>query len=166
MDPLQASVLPLLIILFIFIRRLRRFPLPPGPPGLPVVGNLFDVGTREEWVIYKAMSEKYKSDLVSFNMLGTIVVVVNSLEAAQELFEKRSALYSDRPRFTMLTELVGMPFHFGSMKYGDWWREHRKLFKKEFQPPATELYKPSILSASRTLLQKLLKSADFDVHLR
>uniref|UniRef100_A0A0W0FXJ5 Cytochrome p450 n=1 Tax=Moniliophthora roreri TaxID=221103 RepID=A0A0W0FXJ5_MONRR len=117
MNPLQASALPLSILLLIYIRRLRRLPLPPGPPGLPLFGNLFDVATREEWIVYKAVSENKVfstilaagSDLVSFNLLGTIVVVVNSFEADQELFEKRSALYSDRPRFTMAKRVTVSP---------------------------------------------------------
>lgn len=36
------------------------------------------------------------SDLIYLNLLGTPVVVLHSAKAAYELFEKRSAIYSDR----------------------------------------------------------------------
>ena len=36
------------------------------------------------------------SDLIHFDVLGSHIVVVNSAKAANELFEKRSAIYSDR----------------------------------------------------------------------
>ena len=35
------------------------------------------------------------SDVIYLNLAGTPVVVVNSAEAAHELFEKKSSLYSD-----------------------------------------------------------------------
>lgn len=37
-------------------------------------------------------------DVFSLQVLGNNVVVVNSEKAANELFEKRSAIYSDRAR--------------------------------------------------------------------
>ncbi len=36
------------------------------------------------------------SDIIHLNLAGTPVIVVNSAQAAHDLFEKRSSLYSDR----------------------------------------------------------------------
>lgn len=36
------------------------------------------------------------SDVVSLRFLGTPVIVLNSVKPANDLFEKRSAIYSDR----------------------------------------------------------------------
>ena len=38
------------------------------------------------------------SDVIHLDLLGTHLLVVNTREAAFELFEKRSAIYSDRVR--------------------------------------------------------------------
>lgn len=37
-----------------------------------------------------------ESDIIYLNLAGTLVIVVNSAQAAHDLFEKRSSLYSDR----------------------------------------------------------------------
>ena len=41
------------------------------------------------------------SDIIYLNLAGTPVIVVNSAQAAHDLFEKRSALYSDRYAFRL-----------------------------------------------------------------
>ena len=45
-------------------------------------------------------------DVVSVTTLGQRVVILNSLQAATDLLEKRSSIYSDRPRFTLVAESV------------------------------------------------------------
>ncbi|KAK7462214.1 hypothetical protein VKT23_007819 [Stygiomarasmius scandens] len=157
---------------------------PPGPRGYPIIGNLFDAPLRNEGLVYRDMSRKYNSDLIYLNICGTSIVVVNSLEVAEELFNGRSSIYSDRPRMPMLNELVGFDWHFAFMPYGDSWKglttpsympdqlpdvnpDHRKLFHKELQPPATLLYRPRQLEATRKALLKFLEHpADFLSHLR
>ncbi|KAF5308977.1 hypothetical protein D9758_018491 [Tetrapyrgos nigripes] len=114
------------------------------------------------------------SDIIHLDLLGTPLIVVNSLKAATELFEKRSSNYSDRPRFTMLFELqvsvllqIGMNWNIGLMPYGDLWRACRKGFHQELNPRALVTYHPSITSATQKLLLLLLdKPDDFLKHLR
>ena len=43
-----------------------------------------------------------KGDLVHASALGQHIIVVNSVKTANELFEKKSHIYSDRPVITML----------------------------------------------------------------
>lgn len=40
---------------------------------------------------------------------GQSFLVINSLEAAKELLDKRALIFVERPRFTMLNELLGEP---------------------------------------------------------
>ncbi|KAJ8094463.1 hypothetical protein AAF712_012783 [Marasmius tenuissimus] len=155
------------ILSLLYLRRAFKRRLPPGPPGYPVVGNIFDVDKDSFWVQYAEMSRTYDSDVISLNMAGNTVIILNTLEGVQELLEKRSAIYSDRPDYVMLNDLSGLSYHFAFMRYDERWKEHRKLFKQEFQPPANELHRPNITMAVRKMLPRLLESPEnFDHHLR
>ena len=95
--------------------RSRGLPYPPGPKRFPIIGNLLDMPSHEEWLTYKKWSDQYGrtpqhvhlhaphatliipgSDVVHVDVLGTHMVIVNSTRAAKELFDKRSSIYSDR----------------------------------------------------------------------
>ena len=113
---LALSLAVLVVAIILILRRRRRSLLPPGPPGVPIVGNAFDIPRSEcAWFKYTKWSHEYSefnltlvsscmldlglvldSDLISLNIVGTPVVVINSAEAAIELLDKRSSIYSDR----------------------------------------------------------------------
>lgn len=46
-----------------------------------------------------------EGNVVYVKVLGQNIIFVNSAKAAYELFEKKSAIYSDRPRLPLLREL-------------------------------------------------------------
>ncbi|KAH9834604.1 cytochrome P450 [Rhodofomes roseus] len=145
----------------------RKRPLPPGPKGLPLLGNIYDVPKSREWLAYQRWSQQYDSDVIYLNLAGTPVVVVNTIDAAYELFERRSALYSDRPKMTMLNDLVGCDWHFVFMGYGNRWRERRRVFHQYFHPSAALQHRPRALRGARVLLSRLLDAPDdFMGHLR
>ena len=94
----------------------RKLPFPPGPKRLPVVGNLLDMPAGAEWITYTRWGKLYGapflrgpsfpptyvlfwhvgSDVLHVDVLGTHIVIINSVKAANELLEKRSSVYSDR----------------------------------------------------------------------
>jgi hypothetical protein len=59
-DILLAAVVAIcscgLVYLVVLTSR-RRLPYPPGPTGLPIVGNLFNMPSGEEWVTYRNWSK-------------------------------------------------------------------------------------------------------------
>ncbi|KAJ4469249.1 cytochrome P450 [Lentinula aciculospora] len=145
----------------------RRLPLPPGPKRLPIVGNALDYPTETPWVKYAEWSRDYGSDVVYAKIFNTSMVILNSEQAINDLFVKRSAIYSDRPRHIMVNELMGWSRNLHSMTYGDEWRAGRRLFHQEFNPGASKRFRPHMLAASRELLVRLLKdSDDFVEHIR
>ena len=100
----------------------KNLRLPPGPRALPIIGNLMDMPTEYEWIAAAEWSKVYgelanysgfpvgdsdikQGDMVYVESLGTQVIFLNKFEVTNELFEKRSALYSDRPLLTMSGEL-------------------------------------------------------------
>ncbi|KAJ7803823.1 cytochrome P450 [Mycena olivaceomarginata] len=138
-------------------RRSRsQLPLPPGPRELPLVGNLFDIPPERQWETYLQWSKQFNSDIIHLNAAGTSVVVLSSMEAVKELFERRSSLYSDRPHLPMLM-LMGWDFGIGFMKYGDRWRAHRRILHEAFNIAAVKQFQPQELAATHRLLRRILQ---------
>jgi hypothetical protein len=79
-------------------------PLPPGPKPLPLIGNLLDMPKVKDWETYHEWSRRY-GDVIYFEALGSKIVVLDSADVITELFERRSAIYSDRPTSAMAIDL-------------------------------------------------------------
>ncbi|KAK0204931.1 cytochrome P450 [Desarmillaria ectypa] len=161
---LAFGVLLVYLLSRLSLRR-RRLPLPPGPKGLPLIGNLWDVPTEYPWVTYARWAATY-GDVFYLDTPGNPTVIINSSQAAADLFEKRSGNYSDRPGmadFTM-TKLAGWGHNMAFMRYSDWWRMHRRMFHQYFQPRAVPAHHHVQIRATSALLQQLHKSPDAFVH--
>ena len=109
-------------LLVVFRDRKRRggLPYPPGPPSRPIIGNLLDIPTDAPWNVYANMSKKYgrryilgnthlpqlkpafQGDVVYLHVFNQTIVVLSSLSAIKDLFEKRAESYSDRPTLPIL----------------------------------------------------------------
>ncbi|KAF5309457.1 hypothetical protein D9619_012390 [Psilocybe cf. subviscida] len=147
-------------------RNPSRLPLPPGPKGYPLIGNLFDVPTSQQWRTYAEWAKVY-GDVFSFEVLGQRIIVINSLEDAQELLEKRSANYSDRPRMPMVLELMNAEHIFALFPYGQWWKRHRRTFDEHFRANAVWKYQSIQAQETRAFLNRLLRSPErFILHIR
>ncbi|KAH8099402.1 cytochrome P450 [Cristinia sonorae] len=140
---------------------------PPGPPGLPLVGNVMDMPAEEAWLVYKRWSDQYSSDVIRLNVLGTNIIVVNSFEAAADLFDKKSTIYNDRPHMTMLYDLIGFGWAVAFTPYGDRWRDMRKAFHQDFNPDSAKQFNEIEVKAVHELLQRLIqKPSGFMEHAR
>ncbi|KAF7985953.1 hypothetical protein HWV62_43900 [Athelia sp. TMB] len=150
--------------------RSRRARLPPGPSGWPIIGNIFDVPrSSAEWIDYRNMGEKYNSDIIYLNVLGTPIVVLNSFDAVTELLEKRAAIYSDRPHFVMVQDLMDWAGAMSLLPYGSFWRSHRRLFNCEFvtQVQGPAWHHSDLIRGVKETLHRLLESPDqWMTHLR
>lgn len=123
--------------------------------------------------------------MLSLEVLGQRIIVLNSLEAVQDLFEKRSANYSDRPRLPMLLEVyvrlislirsnvyirissMNYGFNFLLLPYGHWWRRHRRVFNEHFRASVVSKYQPVQAREIRAFLNRLLQSPErFVLHIR
>ncbi|KAI0258892.1 cytochrome P450 [Gloeopeniophorella convolvens] len=155
------------LVLFLVCAGRRRLPYPPGPRRIPILGNLLQMPTYEEWAVYKRWSDESGSDVVHVDVLGSHIVILNSMKAARELLESRSSIYSDRPPLVALLEFLGMTYNIGFLPYGKHWRHLRSKFDSHFNAKAAKGYEPLEQQAAHRLLRSLLaKPDDFPQHLR
>ncbi|KZP16288.1 cytochrome P450 [Athelia psychrophila] len=118
---------------------------------------MLDMPTSDEWLQYTKWSEEFKSDIIYLNVLGTQIVVTNTLESTLDLLERRSSKYSGRHPMPM-AELMGWGWSLAFLNYGDEWRAHRRLAVKGFDAQAIPTFNLAFTRHAHGLLHRLLES--------
>ena len=73
-------------------------PYPPGPESLPFLGVATKHPKTLFWRTYADWGKKYgPKGIISFQVLGRRFVVLNTAKMAEEMLDKQSATFSDRP---------------------------------------------------------------------
>ncbi|KAA1470221.1 cytochrome P450 [Dentipellis sp. KUC8613] len=138
--PVVSAACLLSLGFFYMRRRAHNSKLPPGPTGYPFIGSILDVIKAEcPQVLFTAWSRQY-GEMVQFNVLGFNNVIVNKLSVANELLEKRGAIYSDRPNMILENEILGWDAAMPTMRYGNQFRKHRRLSQALLNPTAARGY--------------------------
>ncbi|KAH9945402.1 cytochrome P450, partial [Epithele typhae] len=130
---------------------------PPGPHGLPLVGNVSDIPAFDQfpWLKYDMLSRNYDTDVLRLSAFGRNLIVLSSLEAATELLDKRSSIYSDRPRMIMVNELSGFGWTFGSIDANEDWRVCRKMAHTDFHATPVKKYRHVLTKHAHNLVHRL-----------
>ncbi|KAH9477965.1 Cytochrome P450 monooxygenase 208 [Psilocybe cubensis] len=164
---ISAIFLALITKTFLTIKKEKRH-FPPGPKGLPLIGNALDFPTKNLGPEYAQWGKKYNSkfnsisDILHASAFGSHVIIINSRQIADELFDRRAAKFSDRPSLHTL-DLCGMTsYNLAIMRYGDKWRLGRKyalqIFRQAASPPND--FSNTIVNSVHKALKGLLNTPE------
>ncbi|KXN92768.1 O-methylsterigmatocystin oxidoreductase, partial [Leucoagaricus sp. SymC.cos] len=130
----------------------------PGPKRLPMIGNAFDVPAHRPWVKFLSWSRIY-GDLVYLRIFGRHVLVLHSVEAVTDLFEKRFEMCADRPQRAM-ANLCGYGRTMILRKQDDETKRSRRLLQGQLNARAISAYAHIQENEARALARNLLHRSD------
>ncbi|KAI0792429.1 cytochrome P450 monooxygenase [Abortiporus biennis] len=119
---IAALVVAYYFILHVSRRDTRKYP--PGPKPLPVLGNVHQLPLEYQESAFADWGKKYGGILYA-HIFRTPTIVINSVDIAHDILDKRWKNYSDRPRFVMLAEMLGHDHQSITMPYNDRFRKQR-----------------------------------------
>ncbi|KAI3318890.1 putative O-methylsterigmatocystin oxidoreductase [Xylariaceae sp. AK1471] len=152
---IAVGVAAILLICHRTFRCKSHLPLPPGPPGEPLVGHLRVIPAQRPEFQYAKWAKEYNTDILHFNVLGRSIVVLNSIEAAHDLLDKRGANYADRPRF-VLFEVMGWGVTLTFLRWSPQFKLHRKLLQSSFTQSACTVYRPVQIEEARRAARAII----------
>lgn len=133
------------------------------------MAHLHRVGTQVWYVLVRLGRAPNLMDaggICSVSLFGRPMIIINSIDVLEE-FDKKSAIYSERPRLEMGGELVGYSETLVLMRYGPRFRHYRKQFARYIGNGVIEERHPLVVEYTRTFLKRALKEPEsLMAHLR
>ncbi|KAF9011912.1 cytochrome P450 [Cyathus striatus] len=141
--PVVAVLLAYLVYYLIKWYRLRKV-MPPGPLAV------------KPWTKFAEWNEQY-GPVVSIFLGSTPVIILGTAQPAWDLLEKRSDIYSSRPRFVVAGEILSDNMR-GLLlpNNNDTWRKWRKVLHSGFHLRKADTYREIQSLESKIMLHQFL----------
>ncbi|KDQ51281.1 hypothetical protein JAAARDRAFT_706542 [Jaapia argillacea MUCL 33604] len=166
-NPMMYSVEVLVIVLtaisiaVIRSRRARKN-LPPGPPGVPLFGNLFQVPALRPYPQFRRWAQKFGS-IFHLKLGPQDVIVLNTADAADELFVRRSNIYSSRSPPHVAHDIMSAGQRLVFLPYDREWKTARRSLQSAIGPGPSKKIRPAQDLESRVLLYDIMTHGDRSV---
>ncbi|KAJ6500292.1 cytochrome P450 [Mycena vulgaris] len=112
---------------------------PPGPWRLPIIGNIHQI-RKHPWIMFSKWTKTY-GPIFHINIAGQDTIILGSHKVAADLLDRRSGIYSGRPRNIVTRLLTGdLVYAFGQTT--PIWRRMRKASHERvlLRPQMAEQY--------------------------
>ena len=102
-------------------RTKHKLPLPPGPPLEPIIGIARSLPSTHQWIKFAEWSKMWGEsfsllpchrlpqqrvgDVMYTPIFGKPIIVLNSIDSARDLLDKKGSNFSDRPRTVVYEEM-------------------------------------------------------------
>ncbi|KAH8977837.1 cytochrome P450, partial [Lactarius akahatsu] len=148
--------------------------LPPGPRGLPLLGNALQLRGSQQWLQFTKWKQEFGTTLFAagerrllLSAAGQPIVVLNTQKAAADLLDRRSGIYSDRPRNIVAAQILCGGLAIVFQNYGPLWRRMRRAAHEGLSKSVVESFKTTQSNEAVILASGLLdQPAMMDNHLR
>ncbi|KAH7117183.1 cytochrome P450 [Dactylonectria estremocensis] len=137
----------------------KQYRLPNLVPGLPIIGNARQIPKQDPCLHFAALARKY-GEMFTVKIGGSYWLFLNSSRVANELLEKRAAIYSSRMELPMAYDLASRGYRTLLMPYGDLWRRERRVMHQILNINRLNVFEPLQDVESKTLLWNYLQTPD------
>ncbi|KAH7248763.1 cytochrome P450 [Fusarium redolens] len=156
---LTLAIATILLLAWAHWRSRPTLPLPPGPPSEFLLGHSRVIPRENAAAVYAKWSKEYNSDIIHVRSLGRSTVVLNIVEVARDILEKKGANFCDRPRFTLL-EVMGWGKTLTFLPFGKRWQMHRKLLQTSFSNTNVRQWHSLQTKEARRTIRNILKKPE------
>ncbi|KAJ7460726.1 cytochrome P450 [Mycena latifolia] len=140
-------------------RKKNVAPFPPGPKPLPVLGNAADLPKSQPWLTFSQWAKEH-GPIVHLRVFGQSIIVLNDVNYAIDMLDKKSRIYSNRPHLVVGGELVGWDQGPALIQFGKTWSEYRRLIAQFLgtRSKVESAYSHMSEKATHAFLHSLLQS--------
>lgn len=154
----------IIIVLLLFHKYQRyqfqsKYNLPPRIPGIPIFGNTLQLPPLKQGLWGIEMARQY-GEMFTCTIAGNTWVFLNSSRVVNDLMEKRSAIYSSRPRLPFGSEILSGDCRMVLMPYGERWRLLRRIAHNVLNKQNMPTFAPFQDVESRHLLVDFLRTPE------
>jgi len=143
-----------------------RKSMPPGPLGVPWIGNRHQFPAVKQWLTFSEWRHHY-GPVMSLFLGSTPVIVLGTAQAAWDLLEKRSGIYSSRPRSIVSGEILSGGMRGLLRPNDDKWRKWRKVLHSGFHYQKAQTYQDiQSMEAKITMKEILDDPKHYERHLQ
>ncbi|PVF96176.1 cytochrome P450 [Serendipita vermifera] len=128
--------------------------LPPGPKQDILIGNLRNF-PKIRWYETFTRRRKEFGDIIYVDLMGTPMLILNSLNAVEDLIEKRGSIYSGRPYTVMANRLMYHGWFMVLAQPGHRHEQQRRILKKSIGTQRVPEYDNIIETEAAALLEAL-----------